>query len=135
MLAFAVLSGPTSVAGQERTLTSSDIDEAIRWGEDGNPSPYLLHHAQTEGTTNDGVVGVVYTPFMRVALLAKAVHDHGGQLTPEDIPPSVWSRWSTSPFAGIAATVITGTGGTTIRWSRSTITSGFPVTHPASAAW
>jgi hypothetical protein len=89
MLVFTVLGCWTTLAGQERTLTMQDVEEAIRWGEDGIPSPYLLHHAQTQGTTSNVVVGVVYTPFVRVAFLSKAAHDEGRRLAPEDIPASV----------------------------------------------
>src|SRR4051794_29792606 len=77
------------VSGQERTLTPSEVDDAIRWGDTGDPSAYVLHHAQNEGTTSDVVVGLVYTPFVRVALAAKAAHDRGERLDREDLPQTL----------------------------------------------
>ncbi len=72
---------------QERTLSPSDIDDAIRWGETSNPSPYPLHHAFREGTASDVVVGAVYTPFVRVALAAKAAFNTGQHLDKETLAP------------------------------------------------
>jgi hypothetical protein len=34
------------VHGQQRALTPSNIEAAIKWGESGEAAPYLLHHAQ-----------------------------------------------------------------------------------------
>ena len=91
------MGGVTRVTGQARTPTAVDIEEAIRWGETGTPSPYLLHHAQYQGTTDDVVVGAVYTPFVRVALAAHAAHDKGERLDPENIP-----EWVVEPVVYIA---------------------------------
>jgi hypothetical protein len=75
----------TTVA-QSDSLTTAEIEAAIKWGESGNAAPYLLHHAAQPGTTSDVVVGAVYTPFVRVALVAKAAWDGGQHLTREDVP-------------------------------------------------
>ena len=73
-LAVAILICMTGVLAREQpqSLTTEQIEAAIEWGVSGEAAPYLLHHAQTPGTTNDVVVGVVYTPFVRVALASKA---------------------------------------------------------------
>jgi hypothetical protein len=81
----SILSAPLT-AQPRTTLTPHDITEAIQWGERGDPAPYLLHNAQQPGTTNPGVVGVVYTPFVRVALAAKAAQAEGRLLNAEDVP-------------------------------------------------
>jgi len=75
----------TTVA-QSDSLTPAEIEAAIKWGASGNAAPYLLHHAAQPGTTRDVVVGAVYTPFVRVALVAKAASDGGQHLTTEDVP-------------------------------------------------
>ena len=76
-----------------RTLTPGDIDEAIEWGTHGNPAPYQLHHKGRAGIAreqrNPVIVGIVYAPFVRVALMAKAAHDAFRELTRDDIPADV----------------------------------------------
>ena len=74
------------LTAQERTLTASDVDAAIRLGETGQPAPYLLHNKQREDTVNNGVMAVVYTPFIRIALAAKVAWDSGRHLERDNIP-------------------------------------------------
>ena len=67
-------------------LTSTEIDEAIAWGmrdAPNDPAPYLLHHLRAAPErVNPVVVGAVYTPFLRVALAAKAARTDGRPFTP-----------------------------------------------------
>src|SRR6476620_12231448 len=88
-LVLAVFAAITVAAAQERTLALPGLEDAIRWGESGAAGPYLLHHAQNAATTNDVVVGAVYTPFVRVALAAKAAWATGERLQPETIPATL----------------------------------------------
>jgi hypothetical protein len=69
------------------TLTGKDIDEAIRWGVTGSPTPYVLHHEDGRPGigVSPGFVGAVYTPFLRVALGAKAARDRGDEFTRADV--------------------------------------------------
>src|ERR1700737_1758941 len=76
-VACAVLSAPPLFAQASDTLTPKDIDEAITWGMDGVPSPYLLHHDGPPGKVNPAIVAAIYTPFLRVALAAKAALSAG----------------------------------------------------------
>jgi hypothetical protein len=77
------------LVAQERTLTAADVDDAIRLGETGQPAPYLLHNKQREDTVNNGVMAVVYTPFVRVALAAKVAWDEGRHLEKDNISPAL----------------------------------------------
>ena len=70
VVACALLATPVR-AGSTGTLTSKQIDEAIEWGMNGDPAPYLLHHAGPPGRVNPVIVGAVYTPFLRVALAVR----------------------------------------------------------------
>lgn len=71
---------------QPRVLSPGEIEEAIEWGMDGEPGPYLIHHAQGPQGTNRVVVGAVYTPFVRVALAARALFEQGKTLTALEVP-------------------------------------------------
>jgi hypothetical protein len=83
----AVLFAAPLVAQPSSTLTPKDIHEAIEWGLTGDPSPYLLHHqdGRTGNGVNSVIVGAVYTPFLRVALAAKAARDKREDFTPADV--------------------------------------------------
>lgn len=79
-------------------LTPHDIEAAILWGETGDPTPYQLHHHP--GRQNPVVMGSIYTPYVRVALAARAAWQSGATLKPVDLPatltePVVWValRW------------------------------------------
>jgi hypothetical protein len=76
---------------QTAALDPAAIQAAIDFGISKEPQPYLLRHAQGEGT-NDVVVAAVYTPFLRVASAARAVWDDGNGLMPEEVP-----AWLTAP--------------------------------------
>jgi hypothetical protein len=88
-LACAVLSAPPLFAQASDTLTPKDIDEAIRWGMDGEPTPYLLRHDGPPGKVNPAIVGAIYTPFLRVALAAKAARSAGRDFASGDVTPSL----------------------------------------------
>jgi hypothetical protein len=86
-VACAVLFAAPLVAQPSATLTPKDIDEAIEWGLTGDPSPYLLHHqdGRPGNGVNSVIVGAIYTPFLRVALAAKAARDKRKDFTPADV--------------------------------------------------
>jgi hypothetical protein len=90
-LASSVVLAVLSVAlrAQPQPLTRSDIDAAITWGESGEARAYVLHHAQGATGTNRVIVGVVYTPFVRVALAAAATRAAGRTLSAYDMPPEL----------------------------------------------
>jgi hypothetical protein len=87
--ACALLSAPPLFAQAPDTLTRKDIDDAIRWGMDGDPTPYLLHHEGPPGNSNSVIVGAIYTPFLRVALAAKAARSAGHDFASEDVTHSL----------------------------------------------
>src|SRR5579871_1092548 len=89
-------------------LTPRDINEAIEWGLNGDPVPYLLHHLGEPGRVNPVIVGAVYTPFLRVALAAKAASQAGRSFAERDVSQVLSSRLRTSPCVGTAATAATG---------------------------
>jgi hypothetical protein len=71
-------------------LTPQDIDAAIKWGTQGSPAPYVLHYRRPDpAKVNPVVVGAVYTPFLRVALAAKAAHQRGHSFAVSDVPSSL----------------------------------------------
>jgi len=84
-LSFATL----LVARAADTLTPRDIDEAIEWGMYGNPAPYLLHYIGRPEKVNPVILGAIYTPFLRVALAAKAAREAGRGFTRSDVPPTL----------------------------------------------
>jgi hypothetical protein len=86
-VAYAVLFATPLVGQPSPTLTPKDVNEAIEWGLTSNPSPYLLHHEDGRPGTgvNSVIVGAIYTPFLRVALAAKAARDKREDFTPADV--------------------------------------------------
>jgi hypothetical protein len=71
-------------------LTTEDIEAAIRWGTQGSPAAYLLHHRSPDpAKVNAVIVGAVYTPFLRVALAAKAAEQKGHSFAVSDVPQSL----------------------------------------------
>jgi hypothetical protein len=90
----------TPSLAQPEALSLTEIEAAIKWGIDGEPGPYLIHHAQGPQGINRVVVGAVYTPFVRVALAARALFEQGKTLTAAEVPnglvlPEAWVavRW------------------------------------------
>jgi len=72
------------------TLSPQDLRAAIAWGNSGEPAPYPLHHRSYDpAKQNSVIVGVVYTPFVRVALAAKQAHSAFRDFSEEDLTPSV----------------------------------------------
>lgn len=68
--------------GQKQFLTPEQIAEAIVWGWSAQPDPYVLRSAFIRNKTPPGVV---YTPYLRVALAARAAADQGREFTVEDV--------------------------------------------------
>lgn len=70
----------------ETTLSLAEVQAAIDWGiSHDDIGPYLLHHAEGDGT-NAVVVGAVYTPFVRIALMSRRAFLEGQRLEPADLP-------------------------------------------------
>jgi len=67
------------------TLTTLDVDDAIRLGKVGNPLPYPIYNPRGERPREPLVMAVVYTPFIRVALAAKAARLDGRDFAPENV--------------------------------------------------
>jgi hypothetical protein len=80
---------PTWVPSERsRAMTSKDVEAAIQWGMQGDPSPYLLHISiQPGGGTSSAVVGAVYTPFLRVALAARLAREKHQEFAVSDVQP------------------------------------------------
>jgi hypothetical protein len=72
LAAALTLGGRPLQAALAETLTTSDIEDAIRLGQSGTPSPYPTYNPGLPGKPRGLVMAVVYTPFIRVALAAKA---------------------------------------------------------------
>jgi hypothetical protein len=89
-VACAILIGTPPVAAQTSSaLTPREIDEAIDWGTRGDPTPYLLHHSAQPDRINPVIVGAIYTPFLRVALAAKAARSAGRSFDASEVAPSL----------------------------------------------
>ena len=82
-----LLAAAAALAAQPRALSRAEIDAAIALGQMGDPRPYLLRHQGQPD--NPVVVGAVYTPFLRVALLSRAAHERGERLETDSIEPRV----------------------------------------------
>jgi len=67
-------------------LTDADVLEAIRWGMDGDPRPYPLQLVTADDDTAL-VLGAVYTPFLRIALAARAAREAGQPFDETDVTP------------------------------------------------
>jgi hypothetical protein len=67
-------------------LSPKMIAEAIERGTYGDPTPYLLRHAGGR-TPNPVIVGAIYTPYLRVALAARAARAAGRTFTEADVTP------------------------------------------------
>jgi hypothetical protein len=81
------LYGISLFAQPTENLTARDIDAAIKLGTDGNPTAYLLHYRSPDpAKVNPVILGAVYTPFLRVALAAKAAHRTGQAFGASDVP-------------------------------------------------
>ena len=67
-------------------ISQSDIEQAIKWGAEGEPEPYPL-------VLHNTITGAVYTPFVRIALASYNERRSGRQLTPDKLP-----AWLTEPL-------------------------------------
>ena len=96
---FLTLAGRPLRATVSETLTTSDIEDAIRLGQSGDPSPYPIYNPgePRPGTPRGLVMAVVYTPFIRVALAAKAALAARREFRLEDVTDDL-----TEPVAYIA---------------------------------
>jgi hypothetical protein len=88
--AIALLPARPLRAQLTATLSPDDVRAAIVWGTSGEPAPYPLHHRSADpAKENPVIVGVVYTPFVRVALAAKQAHDAFRDFSNDDLTPSM----------------------------------------------
>jgi hypothetical protein len=91
-LAAAIALMPARPLGAQLTATLSpqDVRAAIAWGNSGEAAPYPLHHRSPDpAKVNPVIVGVIYTPFVRVALAAKQAHDAFRDFGEQDVTPSI----------------------------------------------
>lgn len=98
VIMLTLMAGPRSAAAQPAALSRATTLDAIDFGVNDNPEPYVLRHAKARGDgTNDVVVGAVFTPFIRVALAARLASEQGQRLDPDDLP-----EWLTAPVIHVA---------------------------------
>jgi hypothetical protein len=71
-------------------LDEKSVLEALAYGRSGEPKPYQL-------SLSGHVTGIVYTPFIRVAIASHAAHLRGRELAEEDLPD-----WLTAPLVYFA---------------------------------
>jgi hypothetical protein len=86
-LAVNALVLASTIEGSDRTplLGRLDIKAAIAWGESGGAAAYSLR-AKHDRTVE---VGLVYTPFVRVALAAAAARAAGSALSLDAVPATL----------------------------------------------
>src|SRR5689334_24655473 len=88
--AIALLPARPLRAQLTATLSPQDLRAAIAWGTSGEPAPYPLHHRSPDpAKVNPVIVGVVYTPFVRVALAARQAHDAFRDFGEQDVTPLI----------------------------------------------
>ncbi len=86
---FAVIgSQPFRPPPQRLALDPHLLREAIALGEEGEPKAYPLYLYDRDAKGAD-LLGLIYTPFVRVALAASAARRVGRHLTPADVEPSL----------------------------------------------
>ena len=71
-----------SAFAQRHSLTPEDVAQAIEWGQSDRPEGYPLRSAFPRNKTPPGAV---YTPYLRVALAARAAREEGRTFTAEDV--------------------------------------------------
>ena len=85
-LIVAVLVTAHVLAEPRSSLSPRDIADSIRLGQEGDPQPYLMRHVTSNpARKNTTIVGVVYTPFIRIALAAHAAREAGRPFTAADV--------------------------------------------------
>jgi hypothetical protein len=69
-------------SGIRSQLSERDIADAIEFGTVGRPEPYVIRHAAPKDVPNtlSRIVAAVYTPYIRVALVARASANSGARL-------------------------------------------------------
>jgi hypothetical protein len=96
VLLAGVATGTIPAAAQPVALDARALADAIAWGRSGDPEPYRIFHAPGEGR-NWKVVGLAYTPYLRVALAARAAAHAGVALDPGTLP-----AWLVAPVVYVA---------------------------------
>lgn len=96
LIGITYVGATPGVEAQPTALDSVLIQQAIDWGRSEEPAPYRIFHAPGEGR-NPHVVGLVYTPFLRVALAARAAQEAGHALDASSLP-----AWLVAPMVHIA---------------------------------
>ena len=92
----AVLAGTASQAQIRSRLSAVEIDEAIQAGIAGNVAPFHMYPAGGDlgkralAADRPGPV-VVYTPFVRVALHARAASERGTTILRTEVPAACCS--------------------------------------------
>ena len=87
-LAFAAVdASPAQSDGQK---LEEFLEDAIAQGQFRQIEPYLLRHVIINGNQSD-FVGVVYTPYVRVARFVWARTKKGQAVRTEDIPADLWA--------------------------------------------
>jgi hypothetical protein len=72
------------------TLSQKDIADAIQLGNFGEPRPYVLRVRSSDPSRKSEVsLGAIYTPFVRVALTARAERDAGHVLSTDEVDPKL----------------------------------------------
>lgn len=77
--------GTTQPAASELAYPSGWIGAAIAYGRASDPKPYVLRAPSTSGVATS----LVYTPFVRLAILARQAENAGRTLQPREIPASI----------------------------------------------
>ena len=83
--AFLLVHSSGSQAGSPQALTEKATEEAIAFGRDGTPRPYLLRHTPGGIKPNPVILGNIYTPFIRVALASYKATLEGRRLSVSDV--------------------------------------------------
>jgi hypothetical protein len=71
-------------SGIQAQLSEKDIADAIELGTVGRPEPYVIRHMAPKDVPNtvSKIVASVYTPYIRVALVARAAANGGARMLP-----------------------------------------------------
>jgi hypothetical protein len=110
LVASLGLAAQTPTPKTRALLSAADIQRALAWAATGSPAPYPLR--SSDGRT----VGVVYTPYVLVAVAARVAREEGhpitaNQVTPTDIAPMRGRPENGAWFIGLRLDVTTYTPG------------------------
>jgi hypothetical protein len=84
MIGVLALSAVHATAPVELTYGPGWVDAALAYGRTSQPAPYTVRAPFERGVPT----ALVYTPFIRVALLARQAENAGRELTSADVPAS-----------------------------------------------